>query len=111
MSMPSMSFTFMALSAFGDLPSAGARRDRIGSSDAVLMRDWEMGPSPVGRVRRSHEGARKQRGGGVQREADHRRLRRLDHTRVRVSLGLHGILALGDTGDVLTRSNRLGHTD
>jgi hypothetical protein len=35
MSMPSMSFTFMALSAFGDLPSAGARRDRIGPSDAV----------------------------------------------------------------------------
>jgi hypothetical protein len=34
MSMPCVSFTFMALGAFGDLPSADAGRERIGPSDA-----------------------------------------------------------------------------
>jgi hypothetical protein len=110
--MPSVSFPFMALGAFGDLPSAGACRDRIGHFRCpFLMRDREMGPTPAGRVRRSHEGARNHRRDGVQREADRRWLRRLDHSRVLVSLGLHGVLALGDTDDVLTRSNRLGHAN
>jgi len=54
--------------------------------------------------------AHNHRGGGGQREVD-RHLRHLGHTRFRVSLGLHGVLALGDTDYILTRKKRFGNTD
>jgi hypothetical protein len=38
-------------------------------------------------------------------------LRHLGHTRFRVNLGLHGVLALGDTDYILTRKKRFGNTD
>jgi hypothetical protein len=38
-------------------------------------------------------------------------LRHLGHTRFRVSLGLHGGLALGDPHYILTRKKRFGNTD
>jgi hypothetical protein len=37
-------------------------------------------------------------------------MRHLDHTRFRVSLGLHGVIAFGDTNTIFVRRNRLGNT-
>jgi hypothetical protein len=62
-------------------------------------------------MRRSYKDALNHRGGGAQREVDRRQLRHLGHTRFRVSLGLHGVLALGNTAYILTRKKRFGNTD
>src|ERR1035441_6784918 len=84
---------------------------RVGPRFLFRCQDRETGPPPAGRMRRSHKDAHNHHGDGAQREVDGRRLRHLGHTRFRVSLGLHGVLALGNTDYILTRRNRLGNTD
>jgi hypothetical protein len=69
------------------------------------------GPAPAGRIRRSRNDAHNHHGDGSQLEVDRRLLRHLGHSRFRVSLGLHGVLAFADADSILTRSNRLGNTD
>ena len=49
MSVPSMGFTFMALGAFGDLPSAGAGSDRVGHAFPFRCRFLMPGPGNGGR--------------------------------------------------------------
>src|ERR1022692_3016278 len=93
-------------------PAFSRRGQRPGRPAISLpMRDRETGPPPAGRMRRPHKDAHNHRGGGAQREVDSRQLRHLSHTRFRVSLGLHGVLALGDTDYILTRKKRFGNTD
>ena len=111
MSVPSMGFTFMAVGPSGDLPSVGAGSDRSGRDFSSDAGTGETGPAPAGRIRRSHDDAHNHHGDGPQREVDRRLLRHLGHSRFRVSLGLHGVLALADTDFILTRSIRLGNTD
>jgi hypothetical protein len=62
-------------------------------------------------MRRSRKDARNYRGEVARREADRRRLGHPGDSRFRVSLGLHGVLALGDPHDILALGNRLGNTD
>ena len=62
-------------------------------------------------MRRSHKDAHNHCGGGAQREVERRQLRRINHTRFRVSLGLLGVLTFGDTDYILTRKKRFGNTD
>ena len=62
-------------------------------------------------MRRSHKDAHNHRGSGAQREDDRCQLRRINHTRFRVSLGLLGVLTFGDTDYILTRKKRFGNTD
>jgi hypothetical protein len=69
------------------------------------------GPAPAGRTRRSRNDAHSHHGDRSQLEIDRRLLRHLGHSRFRVSLGLHGVLAFADTDSILTRSNRLGNSD
>jgi hypothetical protein len=61
-------------------------------------------------MRRPHKDAYNHHGDGTQREADRRGLGHFGHTRFRVSLGLHGFLALGDANTNFARRNGLGNT-
>jgi len=110
MSVPSMALPLWPSA----LPGICVRPTRALTGPAAIplpMPGPKTGPAPAGRIRRSHNDAHNHHGDGPQREVDGRLLRHLGHSRFRVSLGLHGVLALADTDSILTRSNRLGNTD
>jgi len=94
-----------------DLRSAGAGSDRVGRAISLSIPGPEKGSATCRTHKEAHKGAHNHLEDRAQREVDRHQLRRHGHTRFRVSLGLHGVLALGDTHYILTRGNHLGNTD
>ena len=106
MFVPSMGFTLMA--AASSLPCAGSGR---ASRDFLPMPGPGNGCATDRKHEEAHKDAHGHHGEGIQREVGRRRLRHPDHTRFRVSLGLHDVLALADTNSILTRGIRPGNSN
>src|ERR1700735_1238458 len=87
-----------------------ARRVRTGPAISLPILGPERCLPPAGVTRRPHQDARNHHEDGARRGADSRRLGPIDHTRFRVSLGLHRLRALGGTNTLFAPDERLGNT-
>jgi hypothetical protein len=106
-----MGFTVMTAGAsWASVRPPRARPAMTGPRFLFRYRGREECPPPAGAMRRPHKDAHNHHGNGAQREVDPGRMRHPDHTRFRVSLGVRGVIAFGDTDTIFVRGNRLGNT-